>query len=222
VNTGPLPRLCAIVDEEVAARMRRDVVDLARALLRGGVRWLQLRAKRASGAEFHAWAEALQTLARDRNALLVVNDRADIARVVGAGVHVGQDDLPPRHARAIVGEGAVVGFSTHTLQQIDAVLGEPVTYLAVGPVFGTTTKETGYAPVGLDLVRAAAARAAGRVPIVAIGGITLERAPAVLNAGAAAVAVISDLLTDPDPEARARLWTACVDAVRDDAAGGLA
>jgi thiamine-phosphate pyrophosphorylase len=97
-----------------------------------------------------------------------------------------------------------VGLSTHTLDQVGAAAGEPVSYIAVGPVFGTATKDTGYTPVGLAMVAAAAARA-GALPIVAIGGIDLERAPAVLAAGAASVAVISDLLT-PDPSARTRAY----------------
>jgi thiamine-phosphate pyrophosphorylase len=118
-----------------------------------------------------------------------------------AGVHVGQDDLAPAAARAIVGPDAIVGCSTHTLDQVRAALAAPVSYIAVGPVFGTRTKDTGYRAVGLDAVTAAAA-AAGGVPIVAIGGITLETAPSVLAAGAASVAIIGDLLAGPDPAAR--------------------
>jgi thiamine-phosphate pyrophosphorylase len=97
-----------------------------------------------------------------------------------------------------------VGLSTHTLEQVEAAASGPVSYIAVGPVFGTTTKDTGYTAVGLELITAAAARA-GAVPIVGIGGIDLDRAPAVLAAGAASVAVISDLLT-PDPTARIRQY----------------
>jgi thiamine-phosphate pyrophosphorylase len=133
---------------------------------------------------------------------VIVNDRADIARMSQAsGVHVGQDDLLPRDARAIVGPHAIVGYSTHTIEQVRAACSEPVSYIAVGPVFGTRTKNTGYQAVGLDLV-SAAAKAAGPIPIVAIGGITLENARSVLEAGAAAVAVISDLLTGGDPRGR--------------------
>jgi thiamine-phosphate pyrophosphorylase len=118
-----------------------------------------------------------------------------------AGVHVGQEDLAPAAARAIVGPGAIVGFSTHTLDQVRAAAREPVSYIAVGPVFGTTSKDTGYTAIGLEFVTAAA-QAAGSIPIVAIGGITLETAPAVLAAGAAAVAVIGDLLAGNDPVRR--------------------
>jgi thiamine-phosphate pyrophosphorylase len=135
-------------------------------------------------------------------AAVVVNDRADVARLCGASaVHVGQDDLSPADARAIVGPGVAIGFSTHTLEQVQAALREPVDYIAVGPIFGTRTKDTGYEAVGLDLVRAAA-RCAGGIPVVAIGGITLENARSVLDAGASAVAVISDLLVGNDPRGR--------------------
>jgi thiamine-phosphate pyrophosphorylase len=125
---------------------------------------------------------------------------------------VGQDDLSPSAVRLIVGADALVGFSTHTERQIDAALREPINYLALGPVFGTATKDTGYAAVGLDRVRYAAA-ALARKPIltrgtphglVAIGGITLERAADVVRAGADSVAVISDLLSTGDPRARVR------------------
>jgi thiamine-phosphate pyrophosphorylase len=133
---------------------------------------------------------------------VIVNDRADIARMSGAaGVHVGQDDVAPRDARAIVGPDAIVGYSTHTIEQVRAACAEPVSYIAVGPIFGTRTKDTGYHAVGLDLV-SAAAKAAAPIPIVAIGGIKLENARSVLDAGAGAVAVISDLLTGGDPQGR--------------------
>jgi thiamine-phosphate pyrophosphorylase len=120
-------------------------------------------------------------------------------------VRVGQDDLSPAAARRLLGDAAIVGFSTHTLQQIDAAVREPVSYVAVGPVFGTQSKDTGYRAVGLELV-AAAARIAGTLPVVAIGGITIENASSVIAAGAASVAVISDLLVDRDPEERTRAF----------------
>jgi thiamine-phosphate pyrophosphorylase len=153
---------------------------------------------------------------------VIVNDRADLARLSrAAGVHVGQDDLPPAAARAQLGPDAIVGCSTHSEAQIEAALGEPVTYIAVGPVFGTKTKDTGYGPVGLELVSAAARLSAdprfasGRerpLPIVAIGGVTLENAPLAIGAGAACVAVISDLLTGGDPAARVRRFVEALSA----------
>ena len=141
-------------------------------------------------------------LTRGAGAQLIINDRADIARLSGAaGVHVGQDDLSVDEARAVVGADAIVGLSTHDDAQVGAAARTRATYIAVGPVYGTVTKDTGYGARGLELVRRAAAT--GR-PVVAIGGITLERAPEVIAAGAASVAVISDLLVGNDPEHRVR------------------
>jgi len=139
------------------------------------------------------------------NAFLVVNDRPDIALLAGAaGVHVGQEDLPPKACRVVLGGAAMVGWSTHTHQQVAAALDQPITYLAIGPVYTTQSKATGFDAVGLDGVAAAAhqARAAG-CPVVAIGGITLDAAPRVVAAGADAVAVIGDLIVS-DPARRVR------------------
>lgn len=203
-----LPHLCAICDVDAAARAGWRPLDLAAAFLAGGARFLQLRAKSLPGGEFLALASAVVELAHAQQALLVVNDRADIARLVGAdGVHVGQEDLAPRAVRALVGDAAIIGLSTHTVEQLDAAIDEPVDYLAIGPVFGTTTKATGYEAVGLERVRAAATRAADRgLPLVAIGGITLETAGVVIEAGATSVAVIGDLISTGNPEARVRAY----------------
>jgi thiamine-phosphate pyrophosphorylase len=147
-------------------------------------------------------------LCGDSGAQLIVNDRADIARLAhAAGVHVGQDDLSPEDARRVIGHEAIVGVSTHTEVQMAAALRAPVSYVAVGPVFGTSTKNTGYDAVGLDGVRRAAASARGEgLPLVAIGGITLTTAPDVIAAGADGVAVIADLLETGDPERRVRQY----------------
>jgi thiamine-phosphate pyrophosphorylase len=132
---------------------------------------------------------------------VIVNDRADIAAMAKAdGVHVGQDDLPVADARAIAGASAIVGVSTHDERQVQAALETSADYLAVGPIYGTASKDTGYEARGLDLVRYAAA---GAKPVVAIGGITLARTPEVIAAGATAIAVISELLRE-DPERRTR------------------
>lgn len=188
--------------------------DLARAYLEGGARLLQIRAKTLPSGEFLSLCDAVVRAARAFDAQVIVNDRADLARMSGAaGVHVGQDDLPPRRAREQLGDAAVVGFSTHTVLQLEAALREPVTYVAIGPVFGTATKATGYQPVGLDLVRTAV-RLAGDRPIVAIGGVTLDTAPAVLEAGASTVAVVADLLTGGDPAARVRGYLRVLEAAR--------
>lgn len=143
-------------------------------------------------------------MGKGRGARLVVNDRADVATIAGAaGVHVGQEDLAPAAVRAVIGPTRLIGFSTHSIAQLDLAMEEPIDYVAVGPVFGTASKDTGYDAVGLRLVEEAARRAQRRgLPVVAIGGITIARAADVIRAGASAVAVISDLLSTGDPRAR--------------------
>ena len=186
------PRLYAIVDAGSATRAGRTPVDLARAYLDGGVRLLQLRAPGADTRTLFEWSRDIVALAAPRGARVIVNDRCDVAVMSGAdGVHVGQNDLPATAAR--------------DASQLEDALAQPVSYLAVGPVRGTRTKDTGYAAVGLEAVRRAA-RAARSRPVVAIGGITLDTAPAVVEAGAASVAVISDLLAGGDPAARVRAY----------------
>jgi len=154
--------------------------------------------------------EAVVARARDAGAIVIVNDRADIARFARAdGVHLGQDDLPPAMARQVLGGGVIVGWSTHTLEQVRAAMRLPVDYIAIGPIFGTTSKETGFSAVGTALVRQARAllsEAGLDTPIVAIGGITLASAASVIEAGATSVAVISDLLSTGDPAARVRAY----------------
>jgi thiamine-phosphate pyrophosphorylase len=205
-----LPALYAILDAEVAAARGWTLPDLARACFDGGARLVQIRAKSAASAWLLEVSEQIQALSERYGARAIVNDRADVARLAGAaGVHVGQEDLPPAAVRRLLGEAAIVGRSTHSTAQVRHALAEPVDYVAVGPVFGTVTKDTGHDAVGLELVREAAALAGGHarsLPIVAIGGITLERAADVLAAGAASVAVVSDLFATGDPEARARAY----------------
>jgi thiamine-phosphate pyrophosphorylase len=201
----------AIVDADVAQRIGWSVAALASAFLAGGATLLQLRAKNQASGFFLDAAAEIVALAHQANALVLVNDRADIARLSGAdGVHVGQEDLAPVQVRVVTGPDAIVGLSTHTAAQLDAALGQPVDYVAIGPVFGTRTKATGYDSLGLEPVRRAAAVASahGR-PLVAIGGITLDNAPDVLRAGAASVAIITDLVTGGgDPASRVRAYLA--------------
>ena len=197
-----------IVDAECAAEAGWTPVDLADAYLRGGARFLQLRAKTMSTAAMLDAASAIVSRAHRAGAIVIVNDRADIGRLSAAGVHLGQDDLSARDARRVVGDRAIVGVSTHTIAQLERALDEPISYVAIGPVFATATKDAGYRALGLDLVRAAAERAGRReIPLVAIGGITIETARAVVDAGAAAIAVIADLLVGGDPEARMRAFS---------------
>lgn len=208
-----LPKLCAICDKEVSAAAGWPLIDLAQAFLDGGARLLQVRAKGAASGWLLDTSLAIVARARAADAIVIVNDRADIARLAGAaGVHLGQDDLGPEAARTIVGRDAVVGRSTHTADELEAALAEPIDYAAVGPVFSTPTKATGREPAGLVGVSRAAASANRRALwLVAIGGITLTLAPDVIRAGADSVAVISDLLAGGDPEARVRAYLAALD-----------
>jgi thiamine-phosphate pyrophosphorylase len=203
---GAASFLYPIIDTGVCSVRGLDPVAVAEACLAGGARILQLRVKSGSSAAFLSLADRLVQRASACDAAVVINDRADIARLSGAwGVHVGQDDLDAADVRRIVGSAAVVGISTHDELQIDAALETDATYVAVGPIFGTATKDTGYSARGLDLIRYSANR--GK-PIVAIGGIALDRVHSVVEAGAAGVAVISDLLTTGNPEARTRDYIA--------------
>jgi thiamine-phosphate pyrophosphorylase len=178
---------------------------VARAFLNAGVTWLQLRCKSLPSGAFLDLAFVVIEDVRAAGATLIINDRADIAVLCEAdGLHVGQTDLTPVDARKVIGAAPILGLSTHTQEQWDAAVREPVSYIAIGPAFGTGTKNTGYAAVGLDIVRSASIAAAQRgLPTVAIGGITIENARSVIDAGASSVAVISDLLTT-DPEKRCR------------------
>lgn len=194
-----LPRLYPILDFDLCRARGIEPLWLLAAFLGGGARFIQLRDKTAATGDRLALANAVVARAHAGGARVIVNDRPDIARLSGAdGVHVGQDDLAVADVRRILGADAIVGLSTHDEAQIAAAARTSATYIAVGPIYGTATKDTGYAARGLDLVRRAARE--GR-PVVAIGGITLERAPEVLAAGAASVAVISALLTADPAEA---------------------
>jgi thiamine-phosphate pyrophosphorylase len=212
-----LPRLYAVIDADVAAAHGWTVTDLARACLDGGATLLQLRAKARDLQWTLDAADALVSMA-GAAATIIVNDRADVARLAGAGgVHIGEDDLPPADARAVIGPERCIGLSTHSSAQVDLALAESIDYLAVGPIFATATKETGYRPVGHELIRYATprvrSRVPGPVPIVAIGGITLERAPWVIASGASSVAVISDLLVGGNPTARVKTFVERLAAV---------
>ena len=207
MNLSGWSRLYAIVDAGVAARAGWTPSDLARAYLDGGARLLQLRAPGVDPATQLGWCQEIVRLAASVGARLIVNDRCDLALMAGAGgVHLGQDDLPIEAARRLLGPTAIIGVSTHgdqDAQHVDLAVRQPVSYLAIGPVYDTRTKDTGYAAVGLEAVRRTR-MVAGKRPVVAIGGITLATAPDVVAAGAASVAVISDLLVGGDPARRVR------------------
>lgn len=189
--------LYPIVD--LGVRGRRPPVELAEILLRSGARLLQLRAKQASTREVVDFARLLRERATAHGALLMVNDRADVARLVGAaGVHLGQDDLSPEDARNLLGPDAIIGLSTHDPGQVsDADGRSAVDYIGFGPIFPTAHKDNPDPCQGLAGL--AAIRPRTTLPIVAIGGITSETARDVLAAGADAVAMIGALATAADP-----------------------
>ena len=203
-----LPRLYPILDVDAVTARGLDPLALLEVWLAHGVRFWQLRAKRLPSGAFLDLLDLAVERSHAAGARLIVNDRADLARLAGAdGVHVGQSDLAPADVRRIIGDRAIVGRSSHSTQQAEAAVREPISYLAIGPVFATATKGASVDPVvGLEGVRAAAEIAArASLPAVAIGGITLERAPEVLRSGAASVAVIADLLHG-DPAERVRAF----------------
>lgn len=181
-----------------------DHVTLAKAILEGGAAFLQLRCKGMETRSFVACAHAVQALCAAHGAKLIVNDRADIALLVqAAGVHLGQNDLPPVVVRPWLGIKPIIGFSTHNVTQarVAAELGV-VDYIGVGPIFPTTSKENPDPVVGLEGLREI--RRAVNLPIVAIGGITPETMEQVLAAGADAVAMIGALARSSNATATVR------------------
>jgi thiamine-phosphate pyrophosphorylase len=198
------PALYAILDPYLAPA---PLATLAGALADAGVRLIQLRDKRDSPAQVYSHARELDVLLSPRGVRFIVNDRPDIAAMTASGgVHVGQEDLPPEEARRICGASRWVGVSTHNLQQLREADLTSVDYIAVGPIFPTATKENPDPVVGIEFLRAA--RQLTRKPLVAIGGIAIESAADVFRAGADSVAVVRDLLTAPDPGARAQEYLA--------------
>ena len=194
-----IPRLYAIADASFG-----DPIELSRRLFEGGARLVQLRNKPAGARELLHQTEAILRLAPP-DARVLVNDRVDVALLAGAhGVHLGQDDLSVEAARSILGSQAIIGFSTHNLTQALQADQMPVDYVAVGPIFLTRSKQNPDPVLGLEAFRAICGRV--QKPVVAIGGITFDTGPEVFEAGATGIAVISDLLRDPDISGRTRRW----------------
>jgi len=174
---------------------------LTQHLCTGGVRLLQLRVKQHSIQDFLSLAKEVQQICQQHGCLIIINDRVDIARAIDAdGVHVGQGDMPLAAARKVLGREKIIGVSTHDPQQALAAAQGGADYIGFGPLFGTTTKATGYTPRGLDQLRQV--RRLVSLPIIAIGGITPARAPSALEAGADAVAMISDIVLAPNIQHR--------------------
>ncbi|MEZ4215770.1 MAG: thiamine phosphate synthase [Myxococcota bacterium] len=202
------------------ARWPLDPVAQARAACAGGARVVQLRAKRATDATALAWAREIRALARARGVAFVVNDRVDLALLADAdGVHLGQDDVPPGALPGDVRARLAIGRSTHSPAQARAARAEGVDYVAFGPLFDTSTKDTGYAARGLDALREIA-RLAAPLPVVAIGGIGAGNAASSRAAGAAGIAVLSAVAAARDAEAGARAAGALVRAFESDATAG--
>lgn len=195
--THPIRGLYAIVDADALERSGLEVEPAAEALLAGGAKVLQLRAKGRSAAQTLAWLRALAPLARSARVPVIANDRADLAQLAGcAGVHVGQDDLPVKEVRRIFPR-LLVGVSTHDLGQLAEALTTGADYVALGPIFETQSKGNPEPVVGLDVLEQGAALAASAgVPLVAIGGITESTARLVRAAGAVP-AIIGALLPEP-------------------------
>ena len=205
-----MPRLYVILD---AGMLTEPAGDTAQKLIEAGVRLLQYRNKNGAACELFAEALNIARVARSARCTFIVNDRPDVAYLSGAdGVHVGQQDLGVEQARHVIGSERWVGVSTHNFEQFERAAASSADYIAVGPIFPTPSKENPDPVVGLDFVRRV--RPMTQKPIVAIGGITLERAPEVLETGADAVAVISDILLAKDPAARTRDFIRRLEAVK--------
>jgi thiamine-phosphate pyrophosphorylase len=195
-----LPQLYVILD---AALLTIPETECARQLVDAGVRMLQYRNKTASSRELLESSKRLSVELMPRGITFIVNDRADVAALAGArGVHVGQEDLGVEEAREVVGQDRLVGLSTHNRTQFEQAAAGSADYIAVGPIFSTSTKVNPDPVVGTELIRQV--RPLTDKPIVAIGGITLESAAEVIRAGADSVAVISDILRARKPGERAR------------------
>ena len=210
LSPPPLNPIYPIVDVRSESREATErALRLAVTLAEAGATWLQLRAKPLAAGATMELATRIASSLRASGARLIVNDRADVAAASGAaGVHLGDEDVPPAVARACLGDEAIVGYSTHSLDEIAAAGELPVDYVGFGPVFESPTKAGVREPRGL--VALARACAATRLPVVAIGGITLATAPDCWRAGAASVAVISEIERAADPAALVRAYLAAL------------
>jgi thiamine-phosphate pyrophosphorylase len=192
--TLSIPRLYPITDARLTGLSHREQIER---LAAGGATFIQLREKLAAPREFYESALEVMKVARRLGVQIIINDRVDIAMAVAAdGVHLGQDDLPPERVRALVGQSRIIGFSTHNLKQALEADSTPVDYIAIGPVFQTSTKEKPDPVVGLEALGEIKHRISK--PLVAIGGIVLDRAQELIAAGADSLAIISDLYVTGD------------------------
>lgn len=192
---SPLPRIYPLTDVQISGLSQAEQVIR---LSDGGATLIQLREKNAAASDFFTEAKKAVVAARQRGVRVVINDRVDIALALRAdGVHLGQDDFPPEAARDLLGPDAIIGFSTHSMEQASQAARLRIDYLAIGPIFATTSKINSEPVVGLEKLREVR-RAVGKLPIVGIGGISHENARSVIESGADSVAVISTLLAKPN------------------------
>jgi thiamine-phosphate pyrophosphorylase len=190
-----LPRLYAITDTRLSGLSHAEQVERLGA---GGATLVQLREKHLSPREFHQQAKEALQVARKSGVTLIINDRVDIALALGAGgVHLGQDDLTPEAVRRLLGDRAIIGWSAHNVEQALQAAQQPVDYLAIGPVFHTSTKANPDPIVGLNGLRRVR-EAVGEMPLVAIGGINSRNIREVLAAGADSVALIAAVVGQPE------------------------
>ena len=205
-----LPRLYVILDAALITSSERDC---ALSLAEAGVRLLQYRNKLATSRQFLKSSRELAEALGPHGVTFFVNDRPDVAFLAGAsGVHVGQEDLDVEQARQVAGQNKLVGISTHNLEQFQRAAASSADYIAVGPIFGTSSKANPDPVVGLDFLRKV--RPLSDKPVVAIGGISPERAAAVIEAGADSVAVISGILSAADPGQRARQYIETLESAK--------
>lgn len=190
-----LPKIYPITDARISKTSHAEQVEK---LVAGGATLIQLREKYAAPKDFYEAAKQALQIVRQTDVKIIINDRADIALILKAdGVHLGQDDLPPAAARKILGERALIGFSTHNLEQAVRAVRMPIDYLAIGPVFATTTKENSEQTVGIEGIKRVR-EAIGDFPLVAIGGIAADNFREVLQAGADSAAIIGGLLSEKE------------------------
>lgn len=188
-----LPAVYPLTDTQLSGISHAEQVTL---FADAGATLVQLREKHASPLDFYNQAKLALEVALLRGVELIINDRVDIALALGLGVHLGQDDLPPEAARRLLGDEAVIGYSTHSVEQAVAAARLPIDYLAIGPIFATSTKENPSPVIGLAGLQAVRS-AIGDIPLVAIGGISTSNVQEALAAGADSVAMISGLWAEP-------------------------
>lgn len=189
------PKIYPITDVSIA---KLSHLEQVKRLIAGGATFIQLREKHASPREFYEEAKEVSDYTRGSEIKIIINDRVDIALAAGAdGVHLGQDDLPPGAARRILGENAIIGFSTHNVEQAIAAAHLPLDYIAIGPIYATGTKENPDPVVGIEGLKKVR-RAIKGCSLVAIGGITADKISIVRQSGADCIALISSLLKSPD------------------------